>query len=275
MIKKGAAFPFLPFKGSQAACPCAHTLLTGIDEWLTRANLGTIKLIFHPLLRALSQGLFMAFSEFDSNDYVPRTLATRKSDSDAKEQSLERYIGSVLKQARKEQSLTIADVAQLSGLSSGMVSKIENGQVSTSLNALSSMTTALGLTLSRLFRDYDSTEGKAQLIKSGQGMEVIRRGTKNGHTYHLLSYNRGHEKNFEPFLISMDDESEAFPTFQHEGTQFIHMLQGRIDYRHGKEVYSLEPGDSFTFDATVPHGPERLVQVPIRFLAVTIFQTQE
>lgn len=217
----------------------------------------------------------MTFSVFDQDDYIPRTLATRRNNGDGREQTLERYIGSVLKQARKEQALTIADVARIAGLSSGMVSKIENGQVSTSLNALSCMTTALGLTLSRLFRDYDSPEGKAQLVKSGQGMEVIRRGTKNGHTYHLLSYNRGHEKNFEPFLISMDDESEAFPTFQHDGIQFIHMLQGRIDYRHGKEIYPLEPGDSFTFDAGIPHGPERLIEVPIRFLAITIFQNQE
>ena len=79
--------------------------------------------------------------------------------------------------------------------------------------------------------------------------------------------------NFEPFLISMDDDSEAFPTFQHEGMQFIYMLEGLIDYRHGQYVYRLEPGDSFTFDAEVPHGPETLVQVPIRFLAVTVFDS--
>lgn len=202
--------------------------------------------------------------------YLPKTLKTRRTNASRK-MALERYIGSILRQARNEQSLTIADVAELAGLSRGMVSKIENGQVATSLDSLARMTGALGLTLSQLFRDYDSPEGSAQLVKSGEGLEVVRRGTRNGHTYHLLAYNRGHQKNFEPFLISMDDESEAFPTFQHDGMQFIHMLEGRIAYRHGSHVYALEPGDSFTFDARVPHGPERLVEVPIRFIAVTIF----
>lgn len=208
-------------------------------------------------------------------NYIPKTLATRQGGGDARKMGLERYIGSVLRRARNQQSLTIADVADLAGLSRGMVSKIENGQVATSLDSLARLTSALGLTLSQLFRDYDSPEGGAQLVKAGQGMEVVRRGTRNGHTYHLLAYSRGHEKNFEPFLISMDDESEAFPTFQHEGMQFIHMLQGRIEYRHGRQTYLLETGDSFTFDARVPHGPERLLQVPIRFLAVTVFRVHE
>ncbi|MCK8515140.1 XRE family transcriptional regulator [Methylonatrum kenyense] len=184
---------------------------------------------------------------------------------------LEQYIGSVLRGRRVNQSLTIAEVAERADLSRGMVSKIENGQVATSLDSLARITAALGMTLSQLFRDYDSAEADAQLVKAGSGLEVVRMGTKRGHTYHLLAHHRGHHKNFEPFLISMDDESEAFPTFQHEGTQLIHILQGRIDYRHGKRVYELEEGDTFTFDARVPHGPERLVRVPIRFLAITIF----
>lgn len=199
-----------------------------------------------------------------------KTLANRRS-HDNRKMELEQYIGSVLRGRRIEQSLTIAEVADRAELSRGMVSKIENGQVATSLDSLARITAALGMTLSQLFRDYDSAEADAQLVKAGEGMEVVRMGTRRGHTYHLLAHHRGHQKNFEPFLISMDDESEAFPTFQHEGIQLLHMLQGRIDYRHGKRVYELEEGDTFTFDARVPHGPERLVRVPIRFLAITIF----
>lgn len=206
----------------------------------------------------------------DDDAFVPKTLATRRSNAD-RNPGLERYIGTMLRQARVAQSLTIADVADLAGLSAGMVSKIENGQVATSLDSLARLTSALGLTLSQLFRDYDSPEGSAQLVKSGEGLEVARRGTRQGHTYHMLAYSRGHQRNFEPFLISMDDESEAFPTFQHEGTQFIYVLHGRMDYRHGKQIYRLERGDAFTFDARVPHGPETLLEVPIRFLAVTVF----
>lgn len=202
--------------------------------------------------------------------FVPKTLATRHTDS-SNRMGLERYIGAILRQKRLAQGLTIAAVAELAGLSRGMVSKIENGQVGVSLETLERLTVVLGLTLSQLFRDYDSPEGGAQHVRCGEGLEVVRRGTRKGHTYHMLAYHRGQPQNFEPFLISMDDESEAFPTFQHEGTQFLYMLQGVIEYRHGKQIYRLEQGDAFTFDAQVPHGPERLVDVPIRFLAMTVF----
>lgn len=205
-----------------------------------------------------------------NEDTTPRTLATRRSDTNSGT-ALARYIGSVLRQKRRERSLTITEVASLAGLSRGMVSKIETGQVSSSLDSLSRLTETLDLTFAQLFRDYDSPEGGAQVVKSGQGLEVVRSGTKRGHTYHMLAFNRGHKRNFEPFLITLDDESEAFPTFQHDGMQFIHILEGRIDYRHGKQIYALEEGDSITFDAQVPHGPEHLWEVPIKFLAITIF----
>jgi hypothetical protein len=71
----------------------------------------------------------------------------------------------------------------------------------------------------------------------------------------------------------MDDASEVFPTFEHDGTEFIHMLVGRLEYRHGDATYLLEPGDSLTFDGTVPHGPERILEVPIRFLTVIVYDT--
>lgn len=54
---------------------------------------------------------------------------------------------------------------------------------------------------------------------------MVRVGTKRSHTYHLLAYGRGPRKLFEPFLITMNDKSEAFPSFQHEGAEFIYMLE--------------------------------------------------
>ena len=104
---------------------------------------------------------------------------------------------------------------------------------------------------------------------------MVRRGTKRGHTYHLLAYDQGPTKVFEPFLITIDHESEVFPTFEHPGTEFIYMLEGKIEYRHGQSTYVLEPGDSLTFRGEVPHGPETLIQCPIRFLSVIIYNSAQ
>ncbi|OLP20431.1 XRE family transcriptional regulator [Leptolyngbya sp. 'hensonii'] len=186
---------------------------------------------------------------------------------------LEHYLGATIRDLRLKHGLTIAEVAEQAGISRGMLSKIENAQTATSLETIAKLASALGVSLSTLFRDYNVPEGGAQLVKRGEGMEVVRRGTKRGHTYHLLAYDQGPTKLFEPFLITMDDASEVFPTFEHPGTEFIYLLEGSLEYRHGQYTYLLEPGDALTFRGDIPHGPERLIQLPIRFLAIIYYDS--
>lgn len=187
--------------------------------------------------------------------------------------ALESYLGNTIRDLRIQHGLTIADVAERAGISRGMLSKIENAQTATSLDTLEQIANALGVTLSRLFRSYNIPTGGAQLVKSGQGMEVVRRGTKSGHTYHLLAYDQGPQKTFEPFLITLEDPGEEFTAFEHPGTEFIHMLEGRLEYRVGNETYLLEPGDSLTFRGEIPHRPEKMHTTPIRFLAIIHYDT--
>ncbi|MGV8862859.1 MAG: helix-turn-helix domain-containing protein [Pseudomonas sp.] len=181
---------------------------------------------------------------------------------------LEQYLGMQIKRQRQLQELKIADVAQLAGISQGMLSKIENAQVSTSLDTLSRLCDALGMPMSKLFSQYDQQGSGALLVRKGEGMQVVRRGTEKGHTYHLLNHTRGPKKTFEAYMVTMDDASEEFPTFSHPGTEFLHLLKGEIVYRHGDQLYHMKPGDSLTFDGDVPHGPEQLVKVPIHLLSI-------
>lgn len=187
--------------------------------------------------------------------------------------SLGAFLGSTIKQLRHQHGLTIADVADRAGISRGMLSKIENAQTATSLETLVQIAGALGVTLSHLFSNYDKPQGGAQWVKNGEGMEVVRRGTRNGHTYHLLAYDQGPKKTFEPFLISLEDSGEQFNAFEHAGTEFIYMLKGKLEYRVGDEVYTLDPGDSLTFRGEIPHKPERMLQMPIQFLSIIHYDT--
>jgi transcriptional regulator with XRE-family HTH domain len=187
--------------------------------------------------------------------------------------TLERYLGNAIRDLRLRHGLTIAEVADRAGISRGMLSKIENAQTATSLDALHRLAQALGVSLATLFRNYDVPEGSAQLVKKGEGMEVVRRGTKRGHTYHLLAHEQGPTKLFEPFLITIDSPDATFPVFEHPGTEFLYMLEGRMEYRHGQHTYLLTPGDALSFRGEVPHGPEKLIELPIRFLATIVYPT--
>jgi transcriptional regulator with XRE-family HTH domain len=190
-------------------------------------------------------------------------------------QGLSDFLGGALKHRRLAQHLTIQDVADLCEISRGMLSRIENGQAAPSLDTLHRICRGMGISMSNLFKDFDVPDGGARYVPRGEGMEVVRRGTKRGHSYELLSYDQGPRKLFEPFLISMDDESEVFPRFQHAGTEFIYVLEGELEYRVGKHSYLLSTGDALTFEGNIPHGPEALGSVPIRFLSVIHYSEED
>lgn len=184
-------------------------------------------------------------------------------------------LGRTARRLRESQNLTLADVAHRANISSAMLSRLETGRVSPSLETIVALSAALGVTASMLMQRVGTDDGGAQFIRAGEGLETVRSGTRRGHTYHLLAAQRGPRKIFEPFLVTLNDKSEVFPGFQHPGIEFIHLLSGIIHYRHGRHTYVLRPGDTLTFRGDVAHGPERLEKVPIKMLSLIIYAKDE
>lgn len=182
---------------------------------------------------------------------------------------LEAAIGQQVRAYRSELNMTVVELAKQAGLSPGMLSKIENGHTSPSLATLSALAQALNVPVTALFRKYEE-QRDCTFVRAGEGLSIERRGTRAGHLYQLLGHTLGQRVSVEPFLISITEESEVFPIFQHSGTEFLYMLEGRVIYRHANKTYELSKGDSLFFDADTPHGPEELVSLPVRFLSVIV-----
>lgn len=185
------------------------------------------------------------------------------------ERSLEVAIGRAVRGFRQKQDITVADLSTATGLSIGMLSKIENGNTSPSLTTLGTLAHALSVPLTAFFREYEE-DRVAVHTKAGAGVELEREGTRAHHQYNLLGHIGANTSGVivEPYLITLTEASDTFPTFQHGGIETIYMLEGAVDYRHGSEVYPLRPGDTLFFDADAPHGPETLVELPARFLSI-------
>lgn len=183
--------------------------------------------------------------------------------------NLEMAIGHEVRTYRKTLGITVADLAAATGMSVGMLSKIENGNISPSLTTLQALSKALGMPITAFFKGFEEPKS-ASFVKAGEGVNLERRGTRAGHHYSLL----GHIENntsgvvVEPYLITLNAESDVFPTFQHEGMEFLYMLEGEVVYRHGDSLYRMQAGDSLFFDADAPHGPEELVSLPARYLSI-------
>jgi transcriptional regulator with XRE-family HTH domain len=185
------------------------------------------------------------------------------------ERNLEAAIGREVRSFRRQQNMTVADLAQITGLSIGMLSKIENGNTSPSLTTLQVLSHAFSVPVTSFFKSYEEKR-EAHHVKADEHLEIERRGTRAGHQYNLLGHIGSNASGVvvEPYLITLTTESDTFPAFQHEGLELLYMLEGEVDYRHGDQVYPLKPGDSLFFDADAPHGPEVLVKLPARYLSV-------
>jgi transcriptional regulator with XRE-family HTH domain len=189
-----------------------------------------------------------------------------------REMVLEVAIGREVRATRKKLGITVAELAAATGISLGMLSKIENGNTSPSLTTLRSLGRALGVPLTAFFRGYEE-EHSAVFVKAGEGVDVERRGTRAGHQYGLLGHIGANMSGVvvEPYLITLTEDSDVFPTFQHGGLEFLYMLEGEVTYRHGSNLYPMKRGDSLFFDADAPHGPEVLTKLPARYLSIICY----
>lgn len=180
---------------------------------------------------------------------------------------LEKVIAAQLRHYRTTQGLSSAELAVRAGLSKAMISKIETASTSCSLTTLQRLADGLKIPVTALFRGAD-TDRDATFTKNGAGSVTVRSGTQHGHEYRVLGTLKGRPDALEPTLVTLTNASDVFPLFQHPGTEFIHMLSGRMIYGHGPYEYRMEPGDSLLLDGEGPHGPLELLELPIRFLAV-------
>lgn len=203
------------------------------------------------------------------SDMAGRLTQDPHSVSGAREKVLEVAIGREVRSYRKAQGTTVAELSEMTGLSIGMLSKIENGNTSPSLSTLQTLANALSVPLTSFFRQYEERR-EAVHTKAGDGVEIEREGTRAGHQYNLLGHIGSNSSGVivEPYLIELTTKSDTFETFQHGGIETIYMLEGAIEYRHGANIYSLRPGDTLFFDADAPHGPETLTELPAKYLSV-------
>ena len=184
--------------------------------------------------------------------------------------ALEKALGSQVRQLRRKLDLSVSDLAAAAGISLGMMSKIENGQISPSLTTLQSLAGALSVPISSLFASAEERQD-CSFVAAGEGVSIERRGTKAGHNYQLLGHLPRGNMVVEPYLITLRENAQPYSSFSHAGVELIYMLEGELKYRHAGQVYRLLPGDTMMFDAEAQHGPEELTKLPMRYLSIIIY----
>jgi transcriptional regulator with XRE-family HTH domain len=183
------------------------------------------------------------------------------------EESLAAVIAERVREFRLRHGWTVGRLAEECGLSKSMLSKIENAQSSPSLGTLARLSEALAVPVTAFFRGL-SEEQDAIHVKAGTGLVIRHRNAEHGQLYQSLGTMRAPHDSLEPMLVTLTKRTDAFPLYQHAGTELIFMISGRMEYCCGDSRYLLEAGDALQFLGEVAHGPGELISLPIQFLAV-------
>ncbi len=184
-------------------------------------------------------------------------------------------IGKKIKKLRQEKGLTLQELSEKTGLSKGLISQIENEQVSPPISTLMKIANGLNVEISYFFEQDEPTE-KITVVRKNERISSGRRGIKGniniGYSYELLAHKRPH-KHMEPFLVTFEPkERDDVIMFNHEGEEFHFVLEGKLEMiAENHEPIILEEGDSLYFDSSIPHGFRGLEGKPAKTLTI-VFQ---
>ena len=168
-------------------------------------------------------------------------------------------MGSEVRQLRKARQMTLKDLSATSGVSLSHLSTIERGMSQPSMDALTAIADALTVTPDWFFarrpgagpmeQAYVVRAQNRRNLNSLYGQDAQRL----GYTDTLISSSIG--GNFYMGLAVYEPYSErpADPLHKHEGEQHGLILEGELEMQIGDEVITLRAGDSYSFDARIPH----------------------
>ena len=180
----------------------------------------------------------------------------------------ERRIARKIKELRQSKDLTLDKVAELTGLTKGYLSRIENSEKSPPVSTLAKIAGAYHMDLISFLSDDDEMilDENIEVVKRKDRKRIGSLGAPSGYAYESLAY-RMPGKNMNPYIITLSDRNFV-DEFQHEGEEFIFMLEGKAEFILKNTTYTLEEGDSIYFDSSIPHSGRNLGIKPARFLCM-------
>jgi transcriptional regulator with XRE-family HTH domain len=184
-------------------------------------------------------------------------------------------IGEKIRKLRRERRLTLQELADLTILSKPLLSQIENDQVTPPIATLLKIAKGLKVAIHYFFEEEGDRQ-KYVLTRGGDGMTSSRRpgnDAAQGYLYRSLAPGI-RQKPIEPFLVEFVQTAwdDSF-FFSHDGVEFIMLLEGELEFRYGREIMTLAPGDSIYYDSSEPHGYVSTGKVRAR--AVVVLYSKE
>jgi transcriptional regulator with XRE-family HTH domain len=183
-------------------------------------------------------------------------------------------LGERLRRARTEQGVSLRELARRLELSASLLSQIETGKIQPSVRTLYAIVTELGVSFDEMFAPHGEKRrrrakdpapppaptGQATEPARHPAVRVQRAGEgrmlelQSGVRWELLASWRDLELEFRRTTYQPGSASSDDGTFlRHNGREFGFVLEGTLRITLAFDEYVLGPGDSISFDSTIPH----------------------
>ena len=187
-----------------------------------------------------------------TNDHTSIVRIARENGSEDVAEPLN--LGERVRDLRKDRKWTLEQAAQKAGLARSTLSKIENGQMSPTYDALKKLAIGLEISFPQLFTppQKDQINGRMVVTKSGDGVNHITT------TYeHELLGESLTKKRMLPYRarIHARNIDEFGGWVRHDGEEFLYVLTGVVKlYTEFYEPVEMRRGDSAYYDASMGHN---------------------
>jgi transcriptional regulator with XRE-family HTH domain len=167
-------------------------------------------------------------------------------------------VGRQIRHWRAERGLTLAKVAEASGLNVGYLSQIENDKASPSLSCLSALSSALDVPIAWFLVDETRPPEVTRLADrrwretpGGRASRVDARGSSDISILEVTA-----------------DPGHSTGVHTHAGDEHHYVTAGRFRLTQGEHVTELGPGDYLRWDGLVPHDAEAIGDTPGSMLVI-------
>ncbi|HCQ66011.1 MAG TPA: transcriptional regulator [Rhodobacteraceae bacterium] len=181
---------------------------------------------------------------------------------------LEAYrIGPKIRALRLEKGLALTELGAFSGLSSGMLSKIERGKVFATLPTLLRIALVFGVGLDHFFR-ADEERPMFEITKGSDRLSLPDLPDGDAaYTFESLDF-AADRRGFEGFVAEFPAGGDASKPHEHPGEELVFVIEGALEITAHGRVHRLDAGDAVHFDAGFEHSYRGLGRIVTRALVV-------
>jgi transcriptional regulator with XRE-family HTH domain len=185
-----------------------------------------------------------------------------------------------LRAARQRQGISLRELARRLDVSASLISQVELGKASPSVGTLYAIVSELGISLDDLFFEPSTASGRTETgsrarrpvrivgaqdlevpVPSLDGLEPVVRSDErkaiqldSGVRWERLTPSTERDLDFLYVVYDVGGASCAENSLiRHSGREYGHVIKGRLGVTVGFETHELNPGDSISFESTVPH----------------------